>query len=216
MKKILLSLVFMLILSGVSLADIAYTTTSGGLGLIVLGSEASPDLKGIQYNSNIEYPAVAAYSDYDGKRFVMLVDNNTNDTSVSGDACVRFSSTNLASPIDSETKYLGGLYNSTAFVSSINGNSLFFASGSKIFDFKTSTLRLQRSFDCSSGDVDANIVNIDSNEVVYALVDSDGVSGDVLMRFDGQLKGDVYMFREWDVNNSSTEVTELRLLTMKE
>ena len=209
MKKFLVSFILVLILCGVSSADIAYTTTNGGLGLVQISSSTSSDLEGIQYSGTVSEPVICAYKDYNSNRYVMLLNRTTDtNTNISGDSYVRFSSKNLSSPYDSETKYLAGLYNSQTYEASNNGRSLFFTSGSKIYDFDTNTMKMRTSFDCASGD-NASVVNIAVNEVIYALVDSDGVSGDVLMRFDGRLTSKDVIFRKWNVNNTSTNIALL-------
>ena len=200
MKRIFAALIFVLIFCGISSADIVYTTTGGSLGLIKVTSASSADLEGIQYTGSSSNPLVVAYKDKDKNRRVMLIEP-TSDESVSGDSYVRFSSTELSTPLDSEQKYIKGIYNTEAVTNTdtTNGTSLLLTSGTFIYDLDSSSLNLKNSFDCQSGEIVPEIRSLVTNEVVMALVNTNDASGDVLMRFDGQLKRNVETFGEWDM-----------------
>ena len=210
MRKFLLSFVLVFVLFGASYADIVYTTSTGTLGLIEVTSASSADLKGT-YTKSLSNALVSAYSDYDGNRRVILVDK-TNDLTTSGDSFSRFSPNDLSKALDEETKYFEGVYGTEIIRNSRNGKSLFLSSSSDIYEFDTDTFAMKNSFDCTpkSDDVASKIKDIAVLENrIFVLAETQN-SGDVVIRFDGQLKRNVGAFYEWAVaSGDAMKIAEL-------
>ena len=191
MRKILVSMILVMIVNACACADIIYTTDAGNLGLIKVQSQTSVDLYGTQYSGVGRDSLLDAYWN-SGTSRIILVDRTTN-TATSGDTALIFKPSDLTHPIDSEPKVLSGVYDTQALVSSYNGKGLFFASGASIHEFSTEDFSLSRSYRYTpdtSEDITPSIKSLLTGQyTVYALVEQDS-SEDILLVFDGQLRDD--------------------------
>ena len=187
-RRILSGIAVMLILCGISWADIAYTTSDGGLGLIkIRGARAtSVDVEGIKYQGSNTNPLIAPYWDNGSSRVILI--ERTNDDTTSGDKAYTFNPSDLSKPLNTEAKTLNGIYDTQSAVYSYNGRGLFLSSGTKITQVNTSDLNFVRSYDASRdyGAVHDIVVH---NDRIHALVDS-GDTESALFTFDGQLTSD--------------------------
>ena len=209
MRKFFVSLILLVIFCGVSSADIVYTTEEGDLGLIRIYSETSADSPVIKNSIAGTNPIVGAYKG-DKEARVFLVDR-TDDTSLSGDVLYVFETTDLVEPVNSSD--LEGIYNIDSAAFSDNGNSAFFTSGLVIYDFSTETLTERSSYDCEqriSNDIYLPEIKCiaTGDRAVYAIINT-GTSGDILLRFDGQLKDDIVSFAIYSTEMDTSDIAFL-------
>ena len=191
MRKIVLAFMFVIVLCGISSADVAYTTTDGKLGLITIQGSKSADLKGIQYDTGKENPIVGAYWDKGESKLLVITSEEE-----SYDHAVRFSPSNSLNAIDSQPKILTGVNNATRILSASSGNGVLFVYGSTVQEFHTDNLESTDRFYTYSDDVeikDALVIGIG----VYVLVD------DYLLLFDGQLKEGTKNYTQWALAEGS-------------
>ena len=133
MKKICFSLIILLMFCGAASAHIIYTTEAGSLGLIKVDSITSFDVSGIKYTGG-ENSVAASYwenntSNGAGNSKIILI-TPTEDTTLSGDTAVRFSSSEtLSSPIDDDPIVLEGSYGTPIICGTNSGGSLYLATG---------------------------------------------------------------------------------------
>ena len=187
-------------------ADLIYTTTAGGMGVVRINGE-SADLRGIQYTGSSD-TLMASYWDGSASRVILV--NRTTDTTTSGDTAQIFSPSNLTAPLNTEPVILEGAYNIQAIASTYAGRSIYAASGASIREFRTDGFARVRSYTCKpeSGDTQAPAVKdiITARYVVNVLAEYEN-SGDVLLRFDGQLRDDIEDFAVWKVPSGTTAIT---------
>ena len=194
MRKLLtcvISIILVMILYACAFADIIYMTDTGDIGRIIVKSE-STDLSGIEYDGTDSDSFLGSYWDGSTSR-VILVDRTT-DTTSSGDTALIFNPSNLSAPVNSEPKVLAGIYNAQAMASTNSGRGVFFASGASIYEFNTGDFSVTRSYTYTpktSEDIAPNFkALLSGSSNVYALGEKEN-SGDVMLRFDGQLRDDV-------------------------
>lgn len=177
-----------LMLCGAAHADIAYTTSNGGLGLIKVNGETSIDVKGVQYQGSGTNSLVAPYWTSGNSRLIVI--NRTTDTTTSGDTAIAFSTSDLTKPLDSKPTVLKGIYTAESVSYSNNGRGLFITSGTKITQFSTENFGAVRSFDFAgyfkSADYAPEAHTVLTGDRIYALVDS-GDNESAVFNFDGQL-----------------------------
>lgn len=188
-----------LMLCGAAHADIAYTTSNGGLGLIKVNGESSIDIEGIQYQGIGTNSLVAPYWTSGNSRLIVI--NRTTDTTTSGDTAMMFSTSDLTKPLDSKPTVLKGIHNAESVSYSNNGRGLFITSGTKITQFSTENFGSVRSFDFAgyfkSADFIPEAHTVLTSSRIYALVDS-GDNESAVFSFDGQLtrdNGNLYVIR---------------------
>ncbi len=196
-----LTVIFILSFCASSWANIAYTNSTGNLGLIQVNSSEDVEAPSIKYSASIADPFIFSYWSGSNAR-VVLTDRNKTE---SGDRLYIFD------PVDFSTvqasKDLDGIRGINAAGYSENGRMIFVSSGSKIFGIETSSFNTEVSYDCEriiSTDeyvteiksivVDANTVNV--------LASSGGL--DRYIRFDGQLKEGVTFFISRDVTSGAS------------
>ena len=101
MKKILAAMMIIAAFTGISHADILYTTSEGSLGVIPVGnstSTTSVDVPTLMY-SHLGSDAIAGSYSVGTNHYVMVVDRRPDN--ISGDMALIFTSSNLESPVNS-------------------------------------------------------------------------------------------------------------------
>ncbi|MBQ3403120.1 MAG: hypothetical protein IJG65_07095 [Synergistaceae bacterium] len=209
-RKILAVLVMIMMLCGISWADIAYTTSDGGLGLIKFKSSTSVDVEGIKYQGSSTSPFVAPYWDGGSSRVILI--DRTDDAATSGDTAQTFSPSDLSSPLETTPKTLTGIYGTRSAAGSVNGRALFLASGTKVTEFSTENFAQVHSYDCmanyGSNDVVPLVRDVMTNYyTIYILADSEDAS--MLLKFDGQLRRDVEDFSVTSLPHRSSSMSWL-------
>ncbi|MBR0257289.1 MAG: hypothetical protein IJQ58_06080 [Synergistaceae bacterium] len=187
-RKIFMCVIMAFVLCGAAHADIAYTTSDGGLGLIKINGESSIDVKGIQYQGSASNPLVAPY--WTGGNSRLAVISRTTDTTTSGDTVMIFSPSDMTKPLTSSPVVLEGIYNAQDVSYSNNGRGLFITSGTKITQFSPENFGVVRSFDFAgyfgSRDSSPESHTVLTSSRIYTLVDS-GDNESAMFSFDGQL-----------------------------
>ena len=188
MRKIFVSVIFVVLMCMSANADIVYLTESGGMGSISVTDSFSVNLLGIQYTSTASDPFLASYWNGSDSR-VILIDRTTN-TQTSGDAALIFKPDNLTTPENAKGVTLAGTYNTQAALGSYNGKALFTASGASIHQYDTGDFSVARVYTYSA-DTEPEIISLATGTTtVYALVRQE-TSRDIMLVFDGQLRDDV-------------------------
>lgn len=192
MRKIFVSIIFLLALCVSAYADVVYTTDSGNMGLIKISGSDSAELSGIQYTGAGENSFLGSYWNGNNSRIILV--DRTTDTNTSGDTALIFDPTNLSNPIDSEKIVLDGVYNTQTIAGTYNGRGIYFGSEASIHEFTTENFSPARSYTykLTSSDKTAPVIKsiITSTYAVYALFSQED-SGDFVLTFDGQLRDDV-------------------------
>ena len=187
MKKILIVSIFLIALSGISSADIIYTTTDGKLGLVKIAGSQSLDLAGVQYDTGKENPILESYWDNNKSR-VMLIERDGS----SYDRAIRFNSSNLIEAIDKEPVILNEAKNTTKILSTITGEGIILIHGATVQEFTTDDLApttRKYTYPTKVDIKDATIIG----RRIFVLVDN------ALLKFDGQIKEKSGIFSSWDV-----------------
>ena len=203
MKKFIAAFLFVIILCGVASADIVYTTTDGKIGLITIGGASSIDVEEIQYETGLTNPIVSAYwADETAKTLVI---GQSED--IENDIAIRFNSSNLTTPLDSNPVTLSGVSNASHISSIRNGRGLYLVYGSSIREFDTENLLPKDrvyTYSTSNEEADTNIKGalVVSNRI-YVLVNN------TLMSFDGQLDRDEQNFSEWNLESGAETICTL-------
>ena len=137
MKKITALILILFAFTGISYADIVYTTSDGNLGTIPINSRTEINTPSIQYSGVGADPLVGSYT-VETTPYVMVVDRASNNAF--GDTALIFSASDLTAPSASVT--LTGVHNTKTLAGSYNGRSLFFASdgNTSIVEFDTSSI----------------------------------------------------------------------------
>ena len=124
MKKILAAIIILAAFTGISHANIVYTTSNGYLGVIPVSSTTSIDTPVSMYLGIVSDSVTGSYS-VGTSHYVMVVERRAENES--GDRALVFSTSDLSSPVLSAD--LEGINDTKTFGGSYNGRSLFFASG---------------------------------------------------------------------------------------
>ncbi|MBQ3395627.1 MAG: hypothetical protein IJG55_04760, partial [Synergistaceae bacterium] len=137
MKKITALILILFAFTGISYADIVYTTSDGNLGTIPINSRTEINTPSIQYSGVGADPLVGSYT-VGTTPYVMVVDRASDNAF--GDTALIFSASDLTAPSASVT--LNGVHDTKTFAGSYNGRSLFFASdgNTSIIEFDTSSI----------------------------------------------------------------------------
>lgn len=201
MKRVMLSLMILVMLCGISSAEFIYTTSEGDLGRIKLNSSSDIEVWPELYSGNLSSPFLASYWNGNSTS-LMLVDRYAG---VSGDKAYLFNPNSLTSYIQSRD--IKNVYGTNASAYSENGYSVFLAAGSVIYELSSSTFRVLNSYDCtriiSNDTYSTEIVTLATNsQTIHALASA----GDKqrYIRFDGQLKERVDDFISSDVSADAT------------
>ena len=206
MRKILASVIMVMVLCAGAHADLIYTTSSGGMGVVRINGE-SADLRGIQYTGSSD-TLMASYWDGEASRVILV--NRTTDTTTSGDTALVFNPSDLSTPLNTEPVVLEGVYNTQVLVGTYTGNSIYAASGALVREFRTDGFSRVRGYTCKadSGDTQAPTVKaITSAKYIVNVLAEYETSGDVLLRFDGQLRDDIEDFTKWQAPSETTAIT---------
>lgn len=197
-KKLFVSLLLVMMLCSASQADIAYTTTTGNLGLIKISRNndiLSVGTPSVQYSGIGTNSLAASYWDGTNPRLI-VIDRTTDLENSSGDKAFIFDTSNFSSPLNTNGTTLTGAYNVQSATSSYNGKGLFTASreNASIIEFRTEDFSLGHSYTYKpeSGDTStpkALSILADYNSV-YTLFNVNS-NKSVAMKFDGQLKENV-------------------------
>ena len=200
MRKILIAAICVAtlsLLSEISSADIVYTTTNGNLGLIKIEGPQSLDLAGVQYVTGLQNPIVGSYWD-NGASTLLLV---TQDDS-SNDKALKFNSSNLTTPVNSDPIPLTGAKAVTKILSTTTGEGMYFVYASSFQEFKTDDFTpTARQYTYSE---DVNIKIKDATIIgqnIFVLVD------DFVLKFDGQLNETPKNFSKWSVAQGSEVIS---------
>lgn len=208
MRKILLSVMLVLVLSAGACADIVYSTEDGSLGTIRIEKQTSADVRGIKYEGSGEDTLLGSYWDGDNSRIILV--NRTTDYNTSGDTAYIFNPGDMSKPIEDEPKVLSGVYNTSALTGTNNGRGLYFASGASVREFSTETFKRTRTYICEtvSGDTVRPSVKsvVAARYTVYVMAEEES-SGDVVMVFDGQLRDDIDEFRKRQAPEGTSAIT---------
>ncbi|MBR2208044.1 MAG: hypothetical protein IJ859_04460 [Synergistaceae bacterium] len=215
MKKICFSLIILLTFCGAASAHIIYTTEAGSLGLISVSNETSSELSGIEYNGG-NGSVVASYwenntSNGAGNSKIILI-TPTEDTTLSGDTAVRFSSSEtLSSPIDDDPIVLEGSYGTPIICGTNSGGSLYLATGASLREYKTSDFRFYNTYTYLSDDLvpSPEIKAVTKNDSrVYVLVAlNNNISNDIVVTLDGTLNPKSEYSGKWEVSTSKNTYT---------
>ena len=212
MKKIYLSLIISLILCGAASAHILYTTEAGNLGLITVESVSSIDVSANEFSGG-SGSVVASYWENNtsngagNSKIIFITPKAKNDTTVSGDTAVRFSSySTLSTPIDSKVINLESTYGTPIVCGTNSGGSLYLATDATLREYKTLDFRLYNSYTYPSEDAAPNpeIKSvIKNNSKIYLLVSlNNEISNDVIVMLEGTLRPDSKYSGKWEVKNS--------------
>lgn len=207
MKKIFISIIFIMAACATACADIVYTNEGGGVGLVeITASPKSATHKGIQYTSNIPGAVIASFwenntSNGDGNSKLILISPDlSTDTTVSGDRAYIFNPSTLTQPANEVSKpfRLVGSYGTPKVVQTETGNTLYVATDTGLREYYTAGLGLRNTYAPTSKDfnIKEDPVVVDVVNVGYAsivLVGRNETSGDVVVTLDGKLdsKGEV-------------------------
>lgn len=203
LRKFTLSLMILLLLCGVSFADFVYTTSDGTLGAIRTNQSSDVVLSSNLYTSHISSPFLTSYWNGSSTN-ILLLDRYGSD---SGDKGYVFSSSNLEEFTASHD--IPGVFGTERADFAQNGYSIYFTTGSEIYDVSTSTFTVKNSFDC------AKVISQDGYDTeIYSLATDTSLihvlarAGDELryIRFDGQLKSNVRTFKSFDVSPGASVV----------
>ncbi len=218
MKKILAAIIILTALSGISYADIVYTTSNGSLGIIPVRSAEDIRTPEVMYSGLRENSLVGAYvvetSQNKTSPYIMVV--NRNENVEASDTALIFKASELTSPAMSTT--LNGVYNTKTFAGSYNGRSLFFASQEDVSIVE---------FDAASPDIPLNMYMynniledttdyepelIDMAVGTYHIMALFRATPDILelFMFDGQLDETVKDFRRGTIRNDATNIAYLK------
>ena len=203
LRKFILSLMILLLPCGVSYADFIYTTTEGMLGTIWTNQSSDIELSSTHYNPGIPSPFLTSYWSGSNTK-ILLLDRYASD---SGDKGYVFSPSNLGEI--SESHDIAGVFGTEHAGFSENGYSIFLTSGARIYDVSASAFSVKSSFDCSKvisrDGYDTEICDIAVDTIVIHVL---AKAGDDLryIRFDGQLKDDVKIFKSFDVSPGASVI----------
>ena len=209
MKKVFTAIIILAAFTGISHADIIYTTTDGSMGAIPVNSAKDIGIPSLQYSGLGSDTLLGAYTEGTNPR-IMIVNRSSNLEAP--DTALIFSTSNLTAPSSRIT--LNGVYDTKTFASSYNGRSLFFASRGN-----TSIIE----FDSSSPDIPINLYTYTSadseyepefvdmavnNNYIYAIFRASPDKLEMLV-FDGQLKEGVKNTRRGLIRNDATGLAPL-------
>ena len=209
MKKILAAILILSAFTGISHADIVYTTSDSNLGVIPVTSKTDIGIPSIYYRGVGSDPLVRSYS-IGSNPYVMVVDRASDN--VSGDTALIFSASDLTSPVQSVT--LNGVHDPKTFAVSYNGRSLFFATGASIVEFSTYSpdIPINMYTYVNTSEDSAYEPEITDMSVgtyyIFALFRAtpDKIE---LFAFDGQLKDNVENFRRGVIRNDAANLSAL-------
>lgn len=202
LKKVASALILVALFCGTSFADIVYMTSAGSLGTIK--TESSGDsAPSIQYNGNMSSPFLTSFWNGSGTS-IMVVDRNAG---VSYDRAYVFSPNSLNDYyLSADIKNLNGADGAGY---SENGESIFFTAGAKVCNVDTALLSVQKSFDCtrvvSADGYDTDIDSIAVGTQTIHVIASAGILKRYI-RFDGQLRDGVNLFKSADVPSGASIV----------
>lgn len=213
MKKILSAIIILTALTGISYADIVYTT-SDSLGLIRVDSVTSVDTPVLRYTNLGGDPLVGSYMAR-SEPYIMVVDRASNYSG--GDTALIFKTSDLTSP--EKSLYLKGVYDTKKFASSYNGRSIFFASRGNvsIVEFDTTSIDvpinaytyINDSEDQYEYEYEPELIDMSvGSSYIYAMfrTSSDKVE---LFAFDGQLKEGVKNMKRGTIRNDAANLSSL-------
>ncbi len=217
MKRILAAIIILTALSGISYADIVYTTSSGSLGIIPVNSKEDIGTPLVMYSGLGSNPLVGSYvvetSQNKTSPYIMVV--NRSSSLEESDTALIFKASDLTSPVERVT--LKGVYHTKAFASSYNGRSLFFASqgNASIVEFASSSPDIPLNmymYDNISEDTDYEPELVDMSVGMYHILALFRATPDKLelFTFDGQLKEGIKDFRRGTIRNDATNISYLR------
>ena len=209
MKKILALILILSAFTGISHADIVYTTSDSNLGAIPVTSKTEIGTPSIYYSGVGSEPLVGSYT-VGTAPYVMVVDREPD--SVSGDTALIFSASDLTSPVKSVT--LNGVHDTKTFAGSYNGRSLFFASDASIIEFTSSSPDIPiniytyvNTSEDSAYDPEIADISVGLN-YIFALFRPTPYKTE-LFAFDGQLKENIKNFRRGEIRNDATHLAAL-------
>ena len=210
MKRILAAIIILSALTGISYADIVYTTSSA-LGVIPVNSTEDIGTPALRYTSLGGDPLVGSYS-VGSNPYVMVVDRASNYSG--GDTALIFNASNLTSP--EKRVNLNGVRNTKTFASSYNGRSIFFASqgNASIVEFDTTSIDIPINAytyvnDSEDTEYEPELVDMSvGTYYIYALfrANPDKIE---LFAFDGQLKEGIEDTRRGTVRNDASNLSAL-------
>ena len=209
MKRMLITIMLVLMLCVSANADIVYTTDGGTLGVIQVSSATSADLTGAQYTysgADAE-PLLGSYWDGSASRIILV--NRTTDTTTSGDTALIFNPSDMTTPTE---KTLHRVYNTQHLAGSHIGRALFAVSGATITEFGTGDFQRVRSYTYTPASSDTYTPEITSvitgTNTVYCLVDREDELPQ-LLAFDGQLTEDTQSFSRTTLSSDATALAWL-------
>lgn len=211
MKKILALILIFSAFTGVSHADIVYTTSDGNLGAIPITSRTEIGTPSIQYRRAAADPLVGSYT-VGTSPYVMVVERASDNAF--GDTALIFSASDLTAPSSSVT--LTGVHNTKTFAGSYNGRSLFFASdgNTSIVEFDTSSIDIPINMytyvqDSADEEYEPEFLDMSVGRTyIFALFRAtpDKVE---LFAFDGQIKEGVKKTRRAAIRSDATSLAAL-------
>ena len=206
MKKISAAMIILAALTGISHADIVYTTSGGSLGVIPVDSKTDIGTPSIMYSGVGSDPLAGSYT-VGSTPYVMVADRASNNAY--GDTALIFNTSNLTSP--AESVILNGVRNTKTFAGSYNGRSVFFASmgNTSIVEFSASSIDVPINayiYDNTSEDAEYEPELIDmavGNSYIFALFRASPEKIE-LLTFDGQIKEGVEDTRRVTIRSDAT------------
>ena len=202
MRKILLTVTLIMMLCGVSSADIVYMTSTGNLGTIRINSSSDIEEPLILYTETASSPLLTSYWNGSSTSLAIISRNAT----ASGDRAYVFNS--------DMTKYgnsadIVGVYGTENADYTESGYSLFLTAGSMIYEVDTRKFGVLNSFDCasviSSDGVSTKVNDIAVGKQSIHVIASAG-ERQKYIRFDGQLKSGVNYFLSRDISAGASVV----------
>ncbi|MBQ4431017.1 MAG: hypothetical protein II877_05900, partial [Synergistaceae bacterium] len=201
MRKILLSLAALLVMSGVSSADFVYSTSAGHLGTVKVAASFDIEAPSVKYTGNHSSPFLTSYWNGSGTSLA-LIDRNAG---TSGDMAYVFSPGGLENFTYSAD--IEGVYGTSAAGYAESGYSLFLTTGSMLYEVNVNSFSVMNSFDCT---------RIISDEVYPTEIESIAVDSSLIhiiasagnarryMRFEGQLDDTKYSFLSADIPDGAS------------
>lgn len=209
MKKILAAMIILSAFTGISHADIIYTTTDGSLGTIPVNSVKEIGIPLLQYSGLGSDTLMGTYT-AGTNSCIMVVNRSSNPETP--DTALIFSTSNLTAPSARTT--LNGVYDAKTFAGSYNGRSLFFASrgNTSIIEFDSTSPDIPinlYTYTSADSEYEPELVDMSvNNNYIFALFRASPDKLEMLA-FDGQLKEGVKNTRRGIIRNDATGLAPL-------
>ena len=211
MKKISALILILFAFTGVSHADIVYTTSDSNLGIIPITSKTEIGTPSIHYRGVGSDPLVGSYT-VGTSTYVMVVDRAANNEY--GDTALIFRTSDLTAPEQRVT--LSGVYDTKKLEGSYNGRSVFFASreNTSIFEFDSSSIDIpinMYTYVQTSADEEYEPELVDMSigrSYIFALFRATPYKIE-LFAFDGQLKEGVKNVKRATIRNDATSLSAM-------